>query len=227
MRDIHQQLRLVKLKVAAEQGDALSQGLYAQGLFNLGVMYSRGEGIRKNMKEAARLYTLAANLSNVHAQVNLGVLYSRGIGVKKDVREAARLYTLASDNGDAQAQFHLGVMYLRGEGVEKDLAEAARLCALTANSLQKGDAQAQFSLGVMYSNGEGVKKDTKEAARLYALAADQGDAQLAQFSLELKHKAQVSRKMGLQEANAQRLQTENEELRQENEKPSTRPVTRR
>ena len=47
------------------------------------------------------------------------------------------------------------------------------------------------------------------------------------YDTEPKHKAQVSRKMGLQEANAQRLQTENEELRQENEKPSTRPVTRR
>jgi hypothetical protein len=38
------------------------------------------------------------------------------------------------------------------------------------------------------------------------------------YDTEPKHKAQVSRKMGLQEANAQRLQTENEQLRQEKDR---------
>ena len=45
---------------AAEQGNAIAQ-------FNLGVMYSNGEGVKRDQTEAAKWYRLAAAQGNVSA----------------------------------------------------------------------------------------------------------------------------------------------------------------
>jgi len=141
--------------------------------------YIIGFGVTKDLEEAARLYTLAANLGYVPAQHNLGVSYHYGEGVKKNLEEAARLYTLAADQGCAPAQHGLGVCYHNGEGVEKNLEEAVRLFTLAA---KQGYAPAQHNLGFCYLYGAGVEQNLEEAAILYTSAAKQGYAP-AQYGL--------------------------------------------
>ena len=53
------------IKPLAEQGDAEAQ-------YNLGQMYQYGEGVRKDAKEAARWYRMAANKHHTQAQYALG-----------------------------------------------------------------------------------------------------------------------------------------------------------
>jgi TPR repeat protein len=57
------------------------------------------------MREAARLYKLAADQGHATAQANLGRLYSHGLGgLPKDEREAARLYKLAARRVDVMTR---------------------------------------------------------------------------------------------------------------------------
>lgn len=50
--------------------------------------YEKGDGVRRDMKEAALLYLLAAEQGQANAQTNLGWAYTRGEGVPKDKKEA-------------------------------------------------------------------------------------------------------------------------------------------
>ena len=61
----------------AEQGNAAAQ-------FQLGWMYSKGEGVSEDDQEAVKWYRLAAEQRHAHAQYNLGLLYESGYGVLQD-----------------------------------------------------------------------------------------------------------------------------------------------
>ena len=76
----------------AEQGDADAQ-------FNLGGMYRRGEGVSKDMAQAAAWYRKAAEQGDAKAQFNLGVMYYNGEGVPKDYVQAAKWFYLGKANG--------------------------------------------------------------------------------------------------------------------------------
>ena len=105
------------LKADAEQGDAAAMSL-------LGYIYETGEGVPKDLVEAARWLRLAAKQGNAEAQFGLGLMYGTGKGVPKDVVEAARLFRLAAEQGNATAQLSLGFMYALGQGVPKDDVQA-------------------------------------------------------------------------------------------------------
>jgi len=64
---------LAKFKKEAEKGLADAQ-------FNLGNMFSNGQGVVQDYKEAVRWYRLAAEQGNTSAQLNLGVMYDNGQG---------------------------------------------------------------------------------------------------------------------------------------------------
>lgn len=124
--------------------------------FNLGWMYSEGEGVDIDKRKAAEWYTKAAEQGNADAQFNLGVMYSKGEGVAKDKKIAVEWYTKAAEQGNAYSQFNLGNMYRKGEGVLKDQKQAAEWFRKAA---EQGDAKAQGAFAFCYSSGEGVSKD--------------------------------------------------------------------
>ena len=97
----------------AEQG-------VAQAQFNLGLMYSLGNGVLQDYKTAAKWFTLAAEQGNATAQLNLGLMYDYGEGVLQDYKTAAKWFTLAAEQGNATAQLNLGLMYGLGNGVLQD-----------------------------------------------------------------------------------------------------------
>lgn len=78
------------LRPMAESGDATAQGL-------LGQMYLRGEGVKRNYKQALKWCTLAANQGNINAQANLGLMYGHGKGVSQDYHKALKWYRLAAE----------------------------------------------------------------------------------------------------------------------------------
>jgi uncharacterized protein len=81
-QDYKEAVRLYRL--SAEQGDAFGQ-------YNLGIMYSNGQGVPKHDKEAVKWYRLSAEQGFAKAQYNLGVMYFNGTGVLQDYKEAVRL----------------------------------------------------------------------------------------------------------------------------------------
>ncbi len=69
------------LKKLAEQGDAGAQ-------FDLGTLYDIGEGVPRDLKEAAKWYRKAAEQGEVAAQYNLAIMFDSGEGVEKDIVKA-------------------------------------------------------------------------------------------------------------------------------------------
>jgi hypothetical protein len=136
-------------------------------------MHYAGQGVAKDVAEAARLFRLAADQGHAEAQYNLGGMHFHGVGVAKDLLEAARLFRLAADQRNAHAEYYLGRMYFTGEGGVQDLAEAARLLRLAAD---QGHAGAQLYQGGMHDAGSGGmhrkgRRVPKEAARSEAPAS--------------------------------------------------------
>ena len=83
-------------KPLAEEGDVRAQ-------FNLGVMYSKGEGIKQDYFEAAKWFRKAAEQGNASAQLNLGVMYANGYGVPQDKNLAKEWILKACENHHQKA----------------------------------------------------------------------------------------------------------------------------
>ncbi len=80
---------------------------------------------RKNYKNAAKWFGLAAKHGDAEGQYYLGVLYNRGEGVKKNAAKAVQWNRQAAEQGNVNAQSSLGDSYAFGFGVQKDDQKAA------------------------------------------------------------------------------------------------------
>ena len=100
---------VASIRQRAERGDVKAQVV-------LGMMYHEGKDVKKDFKEAARWWKMAADKNDPSAQSHLGTLYVLGEGVKKDYGEAIKLYRRAADNGNSEALYNLGTMYANGQG---------------------------------------------------------------------------------------------------------------
>ena len=157
---------------AAKQGNIGAQ-------YNLGVMYTEGQGVTKDLTKAVKWFHKAAEQGHSSAQNNLGAFYNNGIGVAQDYTESVKWYQKAAEQGHAVAQYNLGIMYSKGQGVSLDFTEAIKWYRKAA---EQGLASAQNNLGNRYKYGQGVAQDYEEAVRWYRKAAEQGHA-VAQYNL--------------------------------------------
>jgi TPR repeat protein len=139
---------------------------------------------RKDYKQAADWFRVAAEQGDVKGQYNLGLFYNEGKGVPQDYNQAAEWFHKAAEQGLAQAQHSLGQMYQQGQGVPKDPAQAV---VWFGKAAEQGYASAQTSLGLAYRDGLGVKKDPAQAKLWLGKAAAQGDAD-AQAALKASSK---------------------------------------
>jgi TPR repeat protein len=84
------------LKALAEKGDARAQ-------LQIGHVYRRGEGVRKDPGSAAKWYTIAAKKGSPEASYYLGVAYFNGSGVEWDLVRAYVNLSVAAKAKDARA----------------------------------------------------------------------------------------------------------------------------
>jgi TPR repeat protein len=87
-------------KNAANDGDLEAQ-------YNLGVLYSKGQGVEENQEQAFHWFARAAERGLVSAQARLALMLATGTGVAKDPLEAHKWLALAATGGDASAQANL------------------------------------------------------------------------------------------------------------------------
>ncbi len=107
---------------SAEQDDPL-------GIYRLGVILERGEGVAALPEEGARLKGMAfdrlkAMSGDPYALTALGVMTLRGENTRRNETEAARLYKLAADLGYAPAQYNYSACCIAGRGIPKNPAWA-------------------------------------------------------------------------------------------------------
>ena len=105
-------------KRAVELGDV-------SATLNLGLAYSRGEGVKENMKKAMQLYRMAANRGHARARCNLGHMLLDE-GSDESQREAFEYFKLSAAQGLTDAIYMVGQCYVHGAGTEVDLVEAKR-----------------------------------------------------------------------------------------------------
>jgi len=156
---------LDEAKTAIDAGDfntaaAIYKDLAAQGnakaQYNLGLMFSYGNGIKEDRVEALKWYRASAEQGFVEAQYKLGTILLRREWGMPDYAESIKWYTKAAEQGHARSQLDLGVAYLRGEIVDYD-AEAAQKWFTKAAG--QGNKEAQFDLGNMYLRIEGPERN--------------------------------------------------------------------
>jgi TPR repeat protein len=103
---------------AAAQGDDRAQ-------YNLGRMYSQGQGATQDDAEAVKWYRLAARQGHVDAQINLGLMYSKGPGVLPDPVRAYMWFDLAAASGNATAKTYRDIA--AGKITVAQIAEARKM----------------------------------------------------------------------------------------------------
>lgn len=141
------------------------------GRHNLAFCYETGDGGRRDLTEAARLYGEAGEMGFAKSSCALGNLMIAGKGVPKDVPGGVAQCLKGADGGDRDAQTDVGNFYLLGEVVTRDVVEARRWYELAAAQEQRN---AAFTLGQIYWNGDGVAKDRARAATYWRLAYAKG-----------------------------------------------------
>jgi TPR repeat protein len=153
---------LHEVRLLADKGDVIAQR-------KLGMAYDSGQGVPRDLGEAAKWYAKAAEQGDGIAQNNLGSLFQNGEGVPKDLEKAVYWYRKASDQKNAQAQNNLAYMYDLGLGVPQDNVEAVRLYELSA---VQGWTEAMLNLGILYGEeGQvGLTKNNIEAYKWLDLA---------------------------------------------------------
>ena len=81
-------------RLAAEQGNVDAQ-------YNLGTMYSNGQGVPQDYAQAVKWLRLAAEQGDASAQNSLGLMYGKGEGVPEDYVQAHKWFNLAAAQGNA------------------------------------------------------------------------------------------------------------------------------
>ena len=131
------------------QGDPDSQ-------FNVGLCYSSGNGVERNLRKSIEWYSLAASQGHADAQYNLGLMYLEGDGIPKNSHKAIEWFNRAAKHSHVNAEINLGAIFAKGDGVHVDLQQAYKWIYRAS---KRGSGIAQFYLGIMHFNGEGTPQD--------------------------------------------------------------------
>lgn len=144
-------------------------------LYNLGLMYSEGRGVRRDFAEFERLMKLAAEAGHPAAQYNHGLMHASPS--VRDFSKALHWWWAGAAAGDAGCMRLVGKCYATGSGVDMDGVEAVRWFKRAAEA---GDARAMFELGMLYLQGKsGVAEDRTQALHWLQTAAGRGDKDAA------------------------------------------------
>ena len=101
------QLNIQQLKACAKEGDKDCQ-------LALGISYYTGQGINKDLTQAAVWLEKAAAQGSADAQTMIGECYLHGNGVKQDLRKAYEWLLKAAKQNDAIAQYLVGEFHYNG-----------------------------------------------------------------------------------------------------------------
>ena len=135
----------------------------------LGFCYDKGDGVKENLSEAVKWYTMAAEEGDAVAQVNLALCYEKARGVEKNLVEALKWHRKAAEKGNLNAYINVGLYYEKGEGgVAKDMPTAFGWYKKAAEA---GDPTGMAVTGWCYEKGEGVAVDTEQALDWYTRGA--------------------------------------------------------
>ncbi len=138
----------------------------------LGLSYSRGVGVEKDLKRAFMLFRQAAESEDREALYLVGECYVLGKGVDAAPEVGLHHLAAAAGQGDPRAMDLLGVCHVRGLGVEKDYEKAFEYFSRAAGA---GYVNALANLGVLWMEGLGVAKSPARGIEYFRKGAETFD----------------------------------------------------
>jgi len=142
-----------------------------EAAYILGLLYSNGDGVDRNLSMALGWFQRAANNGSDDAAFQLGDAHRLGLGTPQDITKAIFWYTQAADGGIPKAAQALARIYRLGDGVRRDYATAIHWLEVSASQHY---APAYHELGRLHLEGIGITKDARAAAHYFELASESG-----------------------------------------------------
>ncbi|MEG8946269.1 tetratricopeptide repeat protein [Rosettibacter firmus] len=137
---ISDQEALELLKNAALQNHLLS-------IIELGLCYSSGSLVKKDLKKAIEYWEIARRLSSKEALIRIAFAQIVDTTFRNNVEEQINILKNAAEEGSVLAETYLGYCYEKGIGVKEEKGIAAKLYRRAA---QRGNQTAFNSLKKMY-----------------------------------------------------------------------------
>ncbi|MBI1396242.1 MAG: hypothetical protein GC151_09715 [Betaproteobacteria bacterium] len=150
---------------------------YTVAMNNVGLLYSRGDGVPRSDEEAFKWWMRSAERGDAWAMTAVGDMYENGAGVPQSYELAFMWYREAAYEGDGLGMWNLGHLSEEGLGTEKDIAKAVEWYRKSA---EHGYGPSIYRLGRFYESGSGVAADVVEAYAHYSVAAHRLTAEDAQ-----------------------------------------------
>lgn len=175
------------LKHAAEKRSAL-------GLFLLGLVHLRGQGLAQNLPAGLRYVEEAAYLGLRDAASLAAKLYAEGLGTDKNPEKALYWARLAGAQGDAVSALEAGRRMLQTSA--PDFNEAAKWLAAAAKGAAPG---AAFALARLNERRDWSERSSAQARRWMMEAALLGD-NAAQYRVGLFYWSGAGGRVDLAEA---------------------------
>jgi len=101
-------------------------------------MWHRGQ-----LRNAFRLFLVAANASDKASQLNVGYFYDNGVGTKRNREEALRWYKRAYRRGDASAANNIGTIW-------RDEQKPKRALSWFQPAVKLGDDGSNLEIAMHY-----------------------------------------------------------------------------
>jgi hypothetical protein len=122
--------------------------------FKLGVIYYKGNGVKKDLNLAMKYFQRAAVSGHMKAKYNTGVIYASKKYKKHNYKEAYTIFNELAVLNYASAQNKLGLFLLHGLGIEKDYKKAVKW--FEESYFENHYLPASCNLALMYASGKGV-----------------------------------------------------------------------
>lgn len=140
--------------------------------YELACKYDKGDGVKKNLKEAFRLYQASAEQGNLLGMAAVAKAYLQGRGTQKNVRKAIPFLQQSAKRGNPDAQYELAKLAYMGTLNTKEykgMKEEELYFEFLLLSAEQHYPPAQCELGVFYA----LKYNNQLAFEFYKKAANQ------------------------------------------------------
>lgn len=162
--DAMQQLESKNYKSAVELLKKSAKYGNNEANFELGKIYFKGEGIKRDLNEAVKYFTRASSSGHISAKYNLGVIYANKSYKEFNYLKAFDIFSELSSLGHAASKYKMGIFLLYGLGVDKDYKKAFKWFE-EAYFVDKHELSACY-LALMYASGKGVFPNFGRARKL-------------------------------------------------------------
>ena len=176
-----------ELFYAAMKGSADDQ-------FKAGLLFGRGEDVKRNFLKCIALFEKAADRGHIDASFLLGTIYLKGGSIFKelktdvkyagiiipgefpyDISKAFHYYLISGNKGDTLSYDVCSFIITQHLNPESDTVKAGKILQSLEALAGNGNALAQRFLAELYSEGNVVEKDDYKAFELLKESAEGGD----------------------------------------------------